>query len=169
MRAEKPREIQFIDGEKEVDTLTFAELWSDALALLGALQAAGMKPADELIIFTRSNRSFVTAFWAAILGGIVPVPVAVGISDEHRLKLFRILGQLERGTLYTEASLLQRLKDFAAARGMEAIAGILENQVILQGIAEDHSARVRRRSQGGEDCFHTVFVGIDQRSERRVP
>ena len=39
----------------------------------------------------RRMRASLVAFWAAILGGIVPVPVAVGISDEHRLKLFRIL------------------------------------------------------------------------------
>ena len=32
--------------------------------------------------------------WAAIFGGIVPVPVAVGTSDEHRSKLFRILSQM---------------------------------------------------------------------------
>ena len=58
--------------------LRFGELWDASLALLGSLQARGMKPGDELIIFSKSNESFVVAFWAAVLGGIVPVPVAVG-------------------------------------------------------------------------------------------
>ena len=43
--------------------------------LLGALQARGMQPGDELVVFSRSNLSFVVAYWAAMLGGIVPVPV----------------------------------------------------------------------------------------------
>ena len=85
------RHIRFIDGEKEESVVSYASLWDRAVTLLGALQARGMQAGDELIIFSRSNESFVIAFWAAILGGIVPVPVAVGISDEHRFKLFRIL------------------------------------------------------------------------------
>jgi iturin family lipopeptide synthetase A len=91
---DRDREIRFIDGEHDETVLCFSDLWEQALALLGSLQQRGMKPGDELIIFSKSNKSFVIAFWAAMLGGIVPVPVAVGISDEHKLKLFRILSQL---------------------------------------------------------------------------
>ena len=113
---DRDREIRFIDGDKDESALRFAELWDAALALLGSLQTRGMKPGDELIIFSTSNQSFVIAFWAAVLGGIVPVPVAVGISDEHKLKLFRILSQLENATLFTEMDLLQRLLDYSNDR-----------------------------------------------------
>jgi len=125
------RHIRFIDGEQEESVVSFASLWSRAVQLLGALQAQGMKPGDELVIFSRSNESFVIAFWAAILGGIVPVPVAVGISDEHRFKLFRILRQLDRGTLFTEADLLQRLKDFASEQGHADVTEILRSRSVL--------------------------------------
>ena len=101
----KERHIRFIDGEKDESDLSFGELWERASALLGALQSRGMGPGDELVIFSKSNESFVVAYWAAILGGIVPVPVAVGISDEHRFKLFRIIRQLHNGTLFTEQDL----------------------------------------------------------------
>jgi acyl-CoA synthetase (AMP-forming)/AMP-acid ligase II/acyl carrier protein len=127
----RDREIRFIDGEDDETIVRFRELWDRALALLGSLQARGMQPGDELVIFSRSNQSFVVAYWAAMLGGIVPVPVAVGISDEHRYKLFRILGQLERGTLFTEMDLLQRLLDFSKSRGMDDITGILESRSVL--------------------------------------
>ena len=40
-----------------------------------------------------NNEQFLDAFWAGMLGGIVPVPVALGISDEHRHKLLRIAKQ----------------------------------------------------------------------------
>lgn len=114
---ERDRSIRFISGENEESVVTFAELASRAAAMLAALQAEGMQPGDELVIFSRSNEAFVVAFWAAILGGMVPVPVAVGISDEHRFKLFRILRQLERARLFTDGPLLERLQSFARDRG----------------------------------------------------
>ena len=133
---DRDREIRFIDGENDESVLRFAELWDEALALLGSLQARGMKPGDELIIFSKSNRSFVVAFWAAVLGGIVPVPVAVGISDEHKLKLFRILSQLEHPTLFTEMDLLQRLLDFAKERELANVTGLLNAHAVLMSDVE---------------------------------
>ena len=128
---DRDREIRFIDGENDETVLGFSGLWDEALAMLGALQQRGMKPGDELIIFSKSNKSFVVAFWAAMLGGIVPVPVAVGISDEHKLKLFRILSQLENVTLFTEMDLLQRLLDFAKERELPDITTLLETHAVL--------------------------------------
>lgn len=127
----RDREIRFIDGEHDESVLSFADLWSRAVHLLGALQLKGMQPGDELVIFSKSNEAFVVAFWAAILGGIVPVPVAVGISDEHRFKLFRILRQLERGTLFTDLELLERLVAFANDQGLTDVLDILELKTAL--------------------------------------
>ena len=128
---DKDREIRFIDGDKDESTLSFAGLWKNAVDLLGTLQNRGLTPGDELVIFTKSNQMFVTAFWAAVLGGIVPVPVAVGISDEHRLKLFRILTQLQRGTLYTEQALHTRLLDYARSQDSGEIMRKLESRSII--------------------------------------
>ena len=133
----KDREIRFIDGENDETVVRFADLWDRALALLGSLQARGMKPGDELIIFSKSNESFVVAFWAAVLGGIVPVPVAVGISDEHRLKLFRIVSQLERATLFTELGLLERLLEFSRKRELQDITTLLETRTVLMSDVEE--------------------------------
>ena len=125
------RKITFVDGESDESELAFAELWEQALALLGAFQAKGMRPGDELVIFSKSNENFVVAFWAAILGGIIPVPVAVGISDEHRFKLFRILNQLEHGTLFTELGLVERLIAFAEKEILEDTRRLLEERTVL--------------------------------------
>lgn len=127
----RDRHIRFIDGEHDESLVSFSELYDRALALLGSLQARGMQPRDELVIFSKSNESFVVAFWAAILGGIVPVPVAVGISDEHRFKLFRIIKQLHRGTLFTELDLLERLLDFSKQRELGDVQAILETRSVL--------------------------------------
>ncbi|MEO1320499.1 MAG: AMP-binding protein, partial [Pseudomonadota bacterium] len=109
------RGVRFIDGEDDTARLGFAELEARALQLLGGLQAQGLSAGDELVIFTRDNQKFLTAFWAAVLGGLVPVPVAVGISDEHRHKLLRIVGQLDRGRLIADASHLARVRETADA------------------------------------------------------
>ena len=127
----RDRHIRFIDGEDDETVVTFGDLWERALALLGSLQARGMKQGDELVVFTRSNEQFVIAYWAAILGGIVPVPVAVGISDEHRYKLFRILRQLERATLFTESDLLERLLEFSRDNQLDEVTAILESRSAL--------------------------------------
>jgi acyl-CoA synthetase (AMP-forming)/AMP-acid ligase II/acyl carrier protein len=147
----KNRSIRFIDGEKDEIVVTFDELWSRALHILGMLQSRGMKPHDELVIFTRSNESFVIAFWAALLGGIVPVPVAVGISDEHRLKLFRILQKMDRGTLFTEADLLDRLREFAKARNMPELIESQLQRTILSDYGEE----------GDDGDLHSVTADDD--------
>ncbi|MEM8815648.1 MAG: non-ribosomal peptide synthetase [Pseudomonadota bacterium] len=151
--AGKDRSIRFIDGENDESTLRFAELEDRALALLGALQAKGMRAGDELVVFSRSNESFVVAFWAAILGGIVPVPVAVGISDEHRFKLFRILSQLERGTLFTELDLLERLIDFAGQRELEDVRKLLDERTVLMSDVRPGSHGAAHPAEGGDIAF----------------
>jgi acyl-CoA synthetase (AMP-forming)/AMP-acid ligase II/acyl carrier protein len=127
----RDRHVRFIDGEDEESTVSFSELWDRAQALLGSLQSRGMQKGDELVIFSKSNESFVVAYWAAILGGIVPVPVAVGISDEHKHKLFRILRQLDRATLFTERDLLERLLAFARDSNLDDVVAILEQRTSL--------------------------------------
>ena len=51
---ERQREIRFINGEKDESVVSFRAIWERAVALLGSLQAHGMKKGDELVIFTRS-------------------------------------------------------------------------------------------------------------------
>ena len=52
-----------------------------------------------------------------MLGGIVPVPVALGISDEHKHKLLRIAKKLGTPFIYTDRKTLDRIGAFAARAG----------------------------------------------------
>jgi acyl-CoA synthetase (AMP-forming)/AMP-acid ligase II/acyl carrier protein len=128
----KNRQIVLIDGESDENKISFSNLWDRARMLLGSMQEHGIQSGDEIVIFTKSNESFLIAFWAAILGGIVPVPVAVGISDEHRLKLFRILSQLRNYTLYTSQSLLDRLLEFSYSENLPGIRKSLKSNTLLE-------------------------------------
>lgn len=132
-RAGSDRAVRFIDGESRERAVPFAELIDRAHVFLHALQSRGMVPGDELVIFTNHNERFLVAFWGAILGGIVPVPVAVGISDEHRMKLFRILRKLRRASVYSEPELIDRLEAFAAAHADAGLDGLLAGRTVTDG------------------------------------
>ena len=123
------RWIRFIDGDRNEATVTYADLWVRAERLLSLLQACGCQPGDELIIYSKSNERFLIAFWAALLGGLIPVPVAVGISDEHRHKLFRIARKLTNPTLFAEAEAIDRLLSFAADNGIRRAQDLLRRSV----------------------------------------
>ena len=137
---EKNRQIVLIDGESDESRISFADLWDRAHILLGSMQERGIQAGDEIVIFTKSNESFLVAFWAAILGGIVPVPVAVGISDAHRLKLFRILSQLHNYTLYTNQALLDRLLEFSDSEDLPDVRKSLETNTFLESDIDSRSA-----------------------------
>ncbi len=112
-----PGKITYLEGEHEAREVGFEELHARALGILHHLQRLGARRGDKLILFLGSNEQFIDAFWAAVLGGIVPVPVALGISDEHRHKLMRIARKLGRPFIYTERRSLERIGAFAAQAG----------------------------------------------------
>src|SRR5580692_67288 len=107
------RNVSYLGGERETRSVAFGELYERALAILHRLQRLGARPGDKLILFLSSNEPFIDAFWAALLGGIIAVPVAPGISDEHRHKLLRIARKLGAPFIYTEQRLLERLGSLA--------------------------------------------------------
>ena len=107
--------LTYLEGERETRSVAFGELYERALAILHRLQRLGARPGDKLILFLSSNEPFIDAFWAALLGGIIAVPVAPGISDEHRHKLLRIARKLRDPYIYTEQRLLERVGNLATA------------------------------------------------------
>jgi len=107
------RSLTYLEGERETRSVALSELYERALAILHRLQRLGARPGDKLILFLSSNEPFIDAFWAALLGGIIAVPVAPGISDEHRYKLLRIARKLHAPYIYTEQRLLERVGSLA--------------------------------------------------------
>ncbi|MGL6343269.1 MAG: AMP-binding protein, partial [Waterburya sp.] len=65
--------IQF-DGAKNFQS--YLELRETATKILTGLQQLGLKPQDKVILQLDQNQDFIQAFWACILGGFVPVPLA---------------------------------------------------------------------------------------------
>jgi acyl-CoA synthetase (AMP-forming)/AMP-acid ligase II/acyl carrier protein len=112
-----PGKITYLEGEHDARDVSYQELHERALGILYHLQRLCARRGEKLILFLGSNEQFIDAFWAAVLGGIVPVPVALGISDEHRHKLLRIARKLGKPYIYTERRSLERIGAFAAQAG----------------------------------------------------
>ena len=127
-----PRSITYVEGEQNERRVAFGELYERALGVLHSLQKLGARPGDKLILFLAGNEKLIDAFWAAILGGIVPVPVAPGISDDHRLKLLRIARKLGKPFIYADRRSLERLETFATqAKEQAALDEMLRNRALL--------------------------------------
>lgn len=134
-----PRHITYLEGEQSERTVTFAELYERALGILHHLQRLGARRGDKLILFLNDNEQFLDAFWAAVLGGIVPVPVAVGISDEHRQKLLRIARKLGAPFLYSDRRSLERIGALAASVGEQKTFDQLRGRAFLVDQLDDIS------------------------------
>jgi acyl-CoA synthetase (AMP-forming)/AMP-acid ligase II len=111
------REVCYVEGDNAERRVPYGDVYTRALGILYHLQAMGAQRDDKLIIFLSNNEQFLDGFWAAVCGGIVPVPLAVGISDEHRQKLLRVARKLGKPYLYTDAKNLERLAALAAQTG----------------------------------------------------
>ena len=133
------RGITYLEGEQNERSVSFGELYTRALGILYHLQKLGAKRGDQLILFLGDNEPFIDAFWGAVLGGIVPVPVALGISDEHRHKLLRIARKLGNPYLYTDRRSLERIGAFAAQVGETATFEKLKSRVFLVDQLDDIS------------------------------
>jgi acyl-CoA synthetase (AMP-forming)/AMP-acid ligase II/acyl carrier protein len=148
------RSLVYLEGENEERNVSFGELHERALGILYHLQKLGAKRGDKLILFLGNNEQFIDAFWAAVLGGIIPVPVALGISDEHRHKLLRIAKKLGKPFIYTDRRSLDRIGAFAGQAGATDIFEGLRARAFLVDTLDDISrAGQPHKAQPGDMAF----------------
>ncbi len=148
------RNITYLEAENEERNVSFGELYERALGILYHLQKLGAKHGDKLILFLGNNEQFIDAFWAAVLGGIVPVPVALGISDEHRHKLLRIARKLGKPFIYTDRRSLDRIGAFAAQAGeAEVFEGLRARAFLVDTLDDISRAGQPHRAQPDDMAF----------------
>jgi acyl-CoA synthetase (AMP-forming)/AMP-acid ligase II/aryl carrier-like protein len=151
------RAVTYVEGENAERRVSFGEVHARALGILHHLQAKGAQRGDKLIIFLSNNEQFLDAFWAAIAGGIVPVPLAVGISDEHRHKLLRVARKIGRPLLYTDAKNLERLQALAAEVGESELMAEIKSRTFLVESISDISRQAKLYKAAPEDLAFIQF------------
>ncbi|HWG69060.1 MAG TPA: non-ribosomal peptide synthetase [Steroidobacteraceae bacterium] len=158
------RAVTYVDGESSERRVPYGEVYTRALGILYHLQAMGAQRGDKMIIFLSSNEQFLDGFWAAVCGGIVPVPLAVGISDEHRHKLLRVARKLAgpgsllgRPILYTDSKNLERLHALAAQVGESALFEDLKSRAFLVDSLTDISRPGKLHRPAPQDLAFIQF------------
>ncbi len=95
-----------------IDQVPYPDLRERAEGYLSYLQEQGVSRGDELVIAFRSPGNLIVSYWAALLGGIVPVPLATPKSDDELEKLRNVWGILASPWLaLDDASVLERLQE----------------------------------------------------------
>ncbi len=131
------RYIGYLETDSVERRVSYAELHERALGILRRLRRLGLSRGDHLILLLNNNEAFIDGYWAALAGGIVPVPLAVGISDEHRFKLLRVARQLGQPWLYTDRKAIGRLAEFAGEQGEQDAFERLRARAFLIDDIED--------------------------------
>ncbi len=133
--AKGPSGIRFINADNDERYFSYADVKKRALAVLHFLQQHDVVAGKQLILFVSDNMQFIDAFWAGQLGGIVPVPLAVGNSDEHRRKVFNVFASLQDAHVLTSAKNLERLKAFASNNDLrQEFAAIAARSLLVEKI-----------------------------------
>jgi acyl-CoA synthetase (AMP-forming)/AMP-acid ligase II/aryl carrier-like protein len=149
------RSINYLESETGERSVSYAELHERALGILFHLQKLGARPGDKLIIYLANNEQFLDGFWAGMLGGIIPVPVALGISDEHKHKLLRIAKKLGSPFIYTDRKTLDRIGAFAGPAGEQACFNNLQTRAFFAEAIDDISKAGKVHAVKPED---TAFI-----------
>ena len=123
--------ITFIRSSSKETFISYKELYDNALQILHDLQSAGVKRGDLLLFQIGDNEMFLKVFWGCLLGGIIPVPVTVGATSDHKLKLLNIWASLNRAYLITEKKRFETLKKMKEDDSHEQTIKEMEEKLLL--------------------------------------
>lgn len=74
-------------GAPPAEVWTFAELEDGMLRVAGGLKAAGIAPGARILIRLDNTSAYALAFFGAIAGGFVPLPISLQLTDSEVLFL----------------------------------------------------------------------------------
>ena len=128
----------FVDNSEEKST--YARLMDSARSIFAGLKTSGLRTGTPVIFQFENNRDFLESFWACILGGFVPVPMAVASTYRELNSAVKRLGDvwhmLGQPPVLTSADMVPEI---------EIAAGLLESKTMtildvskLQGESPDN-------------------------------
>ena len=112
--------ITCLDGDGSWSR-TYGELLTEASRVLGGLRALGLRPGDDVLLQLEHNPDVLVSFWACVLGGFVPVPMAVPpayeLADSAVSKFVNAHGMLSSPWVLTSATLVDGIRGLATREG----------------------------------------------------
>lgn len=122
--------VAFINGDDDETFVSYKELYKKSLGVLFNLQAKGIRPGQELLLQIGDNYTFVSVFWACIMGGFFPVPVSTGNGIERCLKVVNIWNKLKDPFLIVDPEALCSLNKFLSEGKLGEIPVNIQSNVI---------------------------------------
>ncbi|MFB3041638.1 MAG: AMP-binding protein, partial [Candidatus Poribacteria bacterium] len=102
---------------------SYSALLADAKRILMGLRKQALKPQDKVIFQLEFNLDFIPAFWACVLGGFVPVPIAIAPSYEPSngvvSKLHNAWQMLDRPMVLTSERLAPSIRSLSDLLNLE--------------------------------------------------
>ncbi|MCP1186778.1 beta-ketoacyl synthase N-terminal-like domain-containing protein [Paenibacillus sp. 1781tsa1] len=125
---EQSRGIYFVRNRSEQIYHSYQDIYRRSITLLGYLQSHHMKPGDPLVFQLEDNMEFIHMFWACVLGGIIPVPLAAEGKEENMRKVCSILGVLNKAAIIGKQNGLDKLISFSEDIG-QGVSGLISRKL----------------------------------------
>jgi acyl-CoA synthetase (AMP-forming)/AMP-acid ligase II/acyl carrier protein len=147
------RGITIIKNQADEIFISYQSFYQKVLLRLHALQSKGIKPGDEIILQIDNLEDFITCFWAGLLGGFIPVPLAVPVrtADEHFRNLLEIYSHLENPYILTDTDVFPNIRQFVNSdksnNDYKEIGQKIEDQTLFinQLINHDQLGQIQKR------------------------
>ena len=81
--------LVFIQNDGSTVEQKYIFIWQRATQILNGMRANGLKPGDKVIFQFSRGSDFTAAFWSCLMGGFVPVPLAVCSNNTSRYLIDR--------------------------------------------------------------------------------
>ena len=96
--------------------ISYPQLLEEALAILGGLRARGCVPGSNVALLLTQPTDFLACFWACVLGGFAPCPLAPIRNDQERWlqHLAHINTLFDRPALITTPDFMRDMADIDA-------------------------------------------------------
>ncbi len=131
-RAESNKGITFIDNSKD-QFVSYRQVYQRALQFLAYFQSIGLAPRQKVIILLNNNEWFLYSIWASMMGRQIPVPIAPGNNDEHRLKLFQIWKDLNYPPVITSYDVIGKMNDYLLESTDFPLLNLFKTKAVICG------------------------------------
>ena len=115
--------IVYIQSDGSEISQSYRELLQQAQRIQAGLTNRGLKPQDKVIFQLEHNQDFIPAFWGCVLGGFVPIPIAVAPTyEEHNSTTSKLLNawlMLGRPLVLTTAKLAEVIRCWSEGSNLE--------------------------------------------------
>lgn len=130
--------------QDDATLLTYPELLHEAQRILGGLQIMDAAPGRNVVLLLEQPRDFIPAFWACVLGGLVPCLISPIRNDQGRWfkHLAHIAMLLDEPIFVTRRSLQQTLRGEINFLDLDSLRTGPATQTVFAAKSEDSAVLV---------------------------